>query len=120
MFGGRQGILISISSDIIYGKAARASQVRNIYSRVKDIFDLSYLAEFVDCDTLAEYIREYILEDPEMLENDMDAVRNRVDRIFNDREFIRNIENSRRDNWLNIQPETAFSIIRELLKGLGH
>ena len=32
---------------------------------MKDIFDLSYLAEFVDCDTLAEYIREYIMEDPE-------------------------------------------------------
>ena len=50
--------------------------------RVKDIFDLCYLSEYVDTESLMKCIPTYILDDPQMRENDMDAVRRRVRRIF--------------------------------------
>ena len=50
--------------------------------RVKVIFDLCYLSEYVDTESLMKYIHTYILDDPQMRENDMDAVRRRVRRIF--------------------------------------
>ena len=50
--------------------------------RVKVIFDLCYLSEYVDTESLIKSIHTYILDDPQMRENDMDAVRRRVRRIF--------------------------------------
>ena len=45
---------------------------------------------------------EYILNDPDMFENTLAAVRQRVNRVFRDRDFRKTVENSTRDNWLNI------------------
>ena len=86
--------------------------------RVKDIFDLCYLSEYVDTESLMKCIHTYILDDPQMRENDMDAVRRRVRRIFDDREFRKTVEKSGRDNWLRIKAAVAFDRINSLLSEL--
>ena len=86
--------------------------------RVKDIFDLCYLSEYVDTESLMKCIHTYILDDPQMRENDMDAVRSRVRRIFDDREFRKTVEKSGRDNWLRIKAAVAFDRINSLLSEL--
>ena len=56
------------------------------------------------------------MDDPDMFENDLNAVRQRVNRVFSDRDFRRTVENSTRDNWLNINPTAAFQTIQNLLE----
>ena len=83
--------------------------------RVKDVFDLCYLSDYVDTDKLLKCIHTYILDDPEMFENDMEDIRRRIRKVFSDKGFINDVENSDRDNWLGIKTSTAFDKIRACL-----
>ena len=83
--------------------------------RVKDIFDLCYLSKYVDSEKLFDCIQTYIIEDSDMFENNMDDIKRRVNRVFGDREFIRTVENSGKDNWLRIKASVAFKWIQDCL-----
>lgn len=87
--------------------------------RVKDVFDLCYLSEFVDTERLLKCIHTYILDDPGMFENDIDDIRRRVKKVFNDRDFAKSVENSGKDNWLRIKASVAFERILECLNNLS-
>ena len=111
--------LLMNSSEQIFAEKLRALVRFGTFSgRVKDIFDLCYLSDRVDKADLIKCIHTYILDDPQMRENDMDAVRRRVRRIFDDREFRKTVEKSGRDNWLRIKAEVAFDRINSLLSEL--
>ena len=108
--------LMMNSREQIFAEKLRALVKFGTFSgRVKDIFDLCYLSEYVDTESLMKCIHTYILDDPQMRENDMDAVRRRVRRIFDDREFRKTVEKSGRDNWLRIKAAVAFDRINSLL-----
>lgn len=83
------------------------------------MFDLCYLSEFVDTERLLKCIHTYILDDPGMLENDIDDIRRRVKKVFNDRDFAKSVENSGKDNWLRIKASVAFERILECLNNLS-
>ncbi len=53
-----------------------------------------------------------------MRENQIHGVVSRVERTFNDRLYIRNIERSKRSNWLNVSASEAFTKILVFLKSL--
>ena len=111
--------LMMNSREQIFAEKLRALVKFGTFSgRVKDIFDLCYLSEYVDTESLMKCIHTYILDDPQMRENDMDAVRRRVRRIFDDREFRKTVEKSGRDNWLRIKAAVAFDRINSLLSEL--
>ena len=75
--------LMMNSREQIFAEKLRALvKIGTFSGRVKDIFDLCYLSEYVDTESLMKCIHTYILDDPQMRENDMDAVRRRVRRIF--------------------------------------
>jgi predicted nucleotidyltransferase component of viral defense system len=75
--------LMMNSREQIFAEKLRALVKFGTFSgRVKDIFDLCYLSEYVDTESLMKCIHTYILDDPQMRENGMDAVRRRVRRIF--------------------------------------
>ena len=61
----------------------------------------------------------FILDAPEMFENDMNDVIQRIEKIFSDREFMKSIENSDKDNWLGIKTADAFDKIQKYLKNLN-
>ena len=91
----------------------------NIQGRVKDIFALCYLSEYVDGEKLMRCIHTYILDDPDMFENDMNDIRQRIKKIFTDRDFTKSVEESGKYNWLRIKASVAFERILECLEGLN-
>ena len=108
--------LLMNSKEQIFAEKLRALVKFGTFSgRVKDVFDLCYLAEYVDKDRLLQCIQTYILEDPEMFENSMDDIRRRVSKVFANKDFARSVENSGKDNWLRIKSSVAFERILDCL-----
>lgn len=60
----------------------------------------------------------YIFSDPGMRENDMDAIRARVQRTFSDRAYRQRLERSRSSNWMGITVNEALERISAFLKDL--
>ena len=107
------------SSEQIFAEKLKALVRFGTFSgRIKDIFDLCYLSEHVNRSGLMKCIHIYILDDPEMRENDMADIIKRVDRVLSDKDFRQAVENSVRDNWLQISPVVVFSKIKEFLSSL--
>lgn len=112
--------LLMNSKEQIFAEKLRALVKFGIFSgRVKDIFDLCYLSEYVGGEKLMRCIHTYILDDPDMLENDMNDIRRRIKKIFTDRDFTKLVEDSGKDNWLRIKASVAFERILECLEGLN-
>ncbi len=112
--------LLMNSKEQIFAEKLRALLKFGTFSgRVKDVFDLCYLSENVNYNRLLQCIRTYILDDPEMFENDMDDIRQRVGKVFADKDFTKSVEKSERDNWLRIKASVAFERILECLNKLG-
>ena len=109
-------LLINSKEQIFAEKLRALLRFGSFTGRVKDIYDLCYLSGHVDRKKLHKCINEFIMDDPDMFENDLNAVRQRVNRVFSDRDFRRTVENSTRDNWMNINPTAAFQTIQNLLE----
>jgi hypothetical protein len=73
------------------------------------VFDIFYLATKgkMNRSMLANDIKAIIFDDPTMRENDMDAVFARLDKVFHDPRFIRELDRSPRQNWIKVKPEDA-------------
>lgn len=109
--------LLMNSKEQIFAEKLRALVKFGTFSgRVKDVFDLCYLSDYVDHERLLLCIRTYILDDPGMFENDIDDVRRRVGKVFADRGFAKSVENSGKDNWLRIKASVAFERIQDCLR----
>lgn len=111
--------LLMNSKEQIYAEKLRALVKFGTFSgRVKDVFDLCYLSDYVDANRLLQCIQTYILDDSGMFENTLDDIRLRVNKIFSDKVFAETVENSGRDNWLRIKASIAFDRIQDCLKKL--
>ena len=86
--------------------------------RVKDVFDLCYLSEYVDTDRLLKCIQTYILDDPEMFENDMGDILRRVKKVFKNKDFAETVADSDQDYWLKVEASAAFERIMDCLNKL--
>ena len=116
-----EGVTLLINSkEQIFTENLRALVKFGPFSgRVKDLFDLCYLSDYVEHNRLLQCLHTFIMDDPEMFENDMNDVRRRIEKIFSDREFMKSVENSGKDNWLGIKASAAFDKIQECLKNLN-
>lgn len=111
--------LLMNSKEQIFSEKLRALVKFGTFSgRVKDVYDLCYLSDYVDTKRLLQCIQTYILDDPDMFENTMDDIRLRINKVFSDNVFAETVENSGRDNWLKIKASTAFERIQDCLKNL--
>ena len=112
--------LLMNSKEQIFAEKLRALVKFGTFSgRVKDVFDLCYLSEYVDFERLLKCIHTYILDDPEMFENDMDDVRRRVRKVFINKDFAKSVENSEKDNWLRVKASVAFDRILDCLNKMS-
>lgn len=79
--------------------------VRN--TRYKDVYDICYLSERVKMDQLKDCIQKYIFDDATLRNvSDMKAVVNRIERMFTDSNYLRELHKSNK-NWLNISDDEA-------------
>lgn len=111
-------LLINSKEQIFAEKLRSLLRLGPLSGRYKDIFDLCYLSDFVDKKRLQECLHTYIYDDPGMWENNMDDILRRVNRTFSDRLYRRNIERSRRYNWLGVRVSDAFKKITDFLESL--
>ena len=112
--------LLMNSKEQIFAEKLRALVKFGTFSgRVKDVFDLCYLSEYVDNERLLKCIHTYILDDPEMFENTMEDISRRVKKVFADKDFSKSVENSGKDNWLKIKASVAFQQIQDCLNRLS-
>ena len=72
-------------------------------TRQKDVFDLCYLTDMVDRETLRSFIALLVFNDDDMRENDFASIKRRVRRIFGSPTFMQRLS-SAGANWLNEQP----------------
>ena len=111
--------LLMNSKEQIFAEKLRALVKFGTFSgRVKDVFDLCYLSDYTDSEKLMKCIQTYILDDEEMFENNMGDIQRRVDKVFQDNDFRKTVENSGRDNWLRVKTTVAFDKIRGCLSKL--
>lgn len=111
-------LLINSKEQIFTEKLKSLLRFGPLSTRYKDIFDLCYLSEHVYRDKLMKCINTYIFSDSSMKENDITAIRRRVERTFSDKLYRQNIERSVRFNWLGIKVDEAFSKITSFLETL--
>ena len=83
-------------------------------TRQKDVFDLCYLADVVDRDTLRRFIALLVFNDDGMREKDFTSIRNRVRRIFDSPTFMQRLAGMSA-NWMNEPPRKVISKILSLL-----
>lgn len=111
--------LLMNSKEQIFAEKLRALVKFGTFSgRVKDIFDLCYLSDYVDAKRLLDCLHTYILDDPGMYENDMNDVRKRVRKVFSNKDFKKIVETSDKDNWLGTEVTVAFDKIMDFLDEL--
>ena len=111
--------LLMNSKEQIFAEKLRALVKFGTFSeRVKDIFDLCYLSDYVDAKRLLDCLHTYILDDPGMYENDMNDVRKRVRKVFSNKDFKKTVETSDKDNWLGTEVTVTFDKIMDFLDEL--
>lgn len=89
-----------------------------VSTRYKDIYDLCFLSENLDYSKTMDCLKAYILDNPEMRENDLQGIQTRVSRTFSNKNYRNRIEKASSANWLQINIEEAFGQIESFLSEL--
>lgn len=94
-------ILINSSEQMIVEKLKAILRFGTRSTRYKDVFDICYLLDKANIDTLRGYIQKYIFDDTTLDIYDMEEIRNRITRVFNSSTYTRQLERSKK-NWLDM------------------
>lgn len=111
-------LLINSKEQIFTEKLRSILRFGPLSTRFKDVFDMCYLSDHVDRQRLEQCMNTYIFSDPGMRENDMNAIRARVQWTFADRTYRQRLERSRSSNWMGISVSEALERITAFLKTL--
>ena len=87
-------------------------------TRQKDVFDLCYLADAVDRETLRRFIALLVFNDEGMRENDFASIRSRMRRIFGSSTFMQRLSGAGA-NWMNEPPRRVVAKILSFLDTLA-
>jgi predicted nucleotidyltransferase component of viral defense system len=113
-------LLINTKEQIFAEKLNGLLRLGNLSTRYKDIYDLYWLAmvgEMNNAVLLAD-IKSIIFNDPNMRENNVKDIASRLSRTFADSHFMISLRQSKRHNWLDIDPAQATETIVGFIKGL--
>ena len=116
-YDGSATLLINSKEQMFAEKLRSLLKFGSFSTRYKDIFDMFYLADKVDTQKLLQCLDTYVLSDPGMKENDMDAVARRITRIFSSKRYIDKLSNSQK-NWIGEEISTVTAGFTEFLKSL--
>ena len=110
-------LLMNSKEQIITEKLKSFLRFGTRSTRYKDVFDICYLSESADKNKTREYIQKYIYEDSSLPVEDINELIRRVERVFDNEGFIKEINRSRK-NWLDIRIEDALKKNIEFIKSL--
>ncbi|MBR3636152.1 MAG: hypothetical protein IKN47_08150 [Lachnospiraceae bacterium] len=76
-----------------------------------------YLSDKLDTQKLLKCMNTFIISDPGMKENDMDAVANRVKRTFSSQRYVKRLIDSKK-NWIDEEVPSVIESLIEFLEKL--
>lgn len=100
-------LLINSPAQMITEKLKSMIRFGSRNTRYKDVFDICYLSERVKMDQLKDCIKKYIFDDDTLRNvSDINAVIQRIERVFTNPGYLRELHNSNK-NWLDISDDEA-------------
>ena len=97
-------LLMNSKEQIITEKTKSLLRFLTRNARYKDVFDIYYLKDSVDIGKIKYCMTKYIYEDETLAVNHIDDVISRLEMIFSDKAYVKEINRSRK-NWLGIEVE---------------
>ena len=108
-------VLINSKAQMITEKLKSMLRFGARSTRYKDIFDICYLSDSVDMQQLQGCIDRYIYSDDSIGVVDAEAIQKRVERMFNNSNYKKQVERSRK-NWLDISVDEVFKKVIEFIQ----
>ena len=108
-------LLVNPKEQIFVEKLKSLLRLGVVSTRYKDVYDLFYLSSRVDVDVLDGYIRLFIFEDEDMLENSVADVERRLASIFSNKKFMKRMANPDYA-WLDVPVETVIGTLLGFFK----
>lgn len=97
-------LLMNSREQIITEKVKSLLRFMSRNTRYKDLFDIYFLKESADVEKLKACIKQYIYDDDTLEVNNIDDVVSRLEMIFKNQSYIREVNRSNK-NWLGIETE---------------
>lgn len=110
-------LLMNSKEQIITEKLKSFLRFGTRSTRYKDVFDICYLSESADKKKLRKCIQKYIYEDSSLPIEDMNEIIRRVERVFKNEIFTKEINKSNK-NWMDISTEEALKKDIEFIMSL--
>ncbi len=110
-------LLVNPKEQIFVEKLKSLLRFGIVSTRYKDVFDMYYLSSRVDVEVLGGYVRIFIFEDEDMLENSVADVERRLARIFSNKTFMKRMANPDYA-WLDVPVETVTDTLLGFFKKL--
>ena len=106
---GEQVFVEKLKSLLIFGSRS---------GRPKDVFDMCYLCGVVNRDRLMAMLRIFVIDNPEMRENNIADIVARLSRTFKSRTYMQKLRQTDA-NWLEISPQEATTRIIDFVRQFG-
>ena len=117
--GESVSLLINSKEQIFTEKLKSLLKLGAISTRYKDIFDIYYLINIagLNKDKLINCFDEFIFNQENMREKNVEEIYNRLNYVFQNNKFIVKVEKAY-DNWLEIQMDEVVDVVLNFFKGL--
>ena len=110
-------LLMNSREQIITEKLKSLVRFMTRSTRYKDVFDIYFLKSNINKKKLKECIKKYIYDDETLAVNNIEDIVNRLEIIFSDKIYIRELNKSRK-NWLEAETGKVLEADIELFKNL--
>lgn len=110
-------LLVNSNEQMIAEKLKSLLKFGTLSSRYKDIFDIYYLCNHINKDTMRKCIKIYIFDDSRMREKDLNGVLRRLSLIFKDKLYLSHLA-ATDVNWIEKDLDIVISGIISFIKKL--
>ena len=86
-------------------------------TRYKDVYDMCYLAQYIDSNKLLYCFKQYIVTNARMKENNLEDICRRISKTFSNDRYKSRVANSN-TNWIDMEISTVLQTIEEFLKDM--
>ncbi|MBO7340886.1 MAG: nucleotidyl transferase AbiEii/AbiGii toxin family protein [Lachnospiraceae bacterium] len=110
-------LLINSNEQMIAEKLRSLLKFGTLSSRYKDIYDIYYLLQHADDEKLKKCLATFIFDDPGMRENDAKGIYRRINMVFKDKVYRRNLA-TRDANWLGVDTSVVINGILKFIENI--
>jgi hypothetical protein len=113
-------LLVNTKEQIFAEKLKSLLRLGAVSTRYKDVFDMYYFATQGEIDNakFAENLKAIVYNDSTMRENNISAVVSRLDNVLHDSRFMGGLRKSKRQNWIEVNPDVAVQGILDFMSRL--